>query len=140
MAWVRIHDGAMHNMKISALSNSAFRLWIRGLCYCQMGMTDGLIPFEALRDMGAKAKDVRQLNASLVAGKGPLWESIDGFGYKVKDYLFWNDSKEVIEGRQKKARDRLEKWRSQRVSNDVGNGMAVNTYLNQTEPNQRKSN
>lgn len=106
MAWVRIHDGAMGDLKIMRLSDSAFRLWVRGLTYCQTHLTDGLLPREALRDMAAKRKDVEQLGSVLVAGKSPLWEAVEGFGFKVHDYLMWNDSREKVVERQDAAKQR----------------------------------
>lgn len=106
MAWVRIHDGAMGNLKILRLGDSAFRLWVKGLTYCQIHLTDGLLPHEAIREMAAKRKDVEQLRAVLVAGKSALWEPIAGFGFKVHDYLDWNDSREKVIDRQDEAKRR----------------------------------
>lgn len=106
MAWVRIHDGAMGNLKILRLSDSAFRLWVKGLTYCQIHLTDGLLPREALEGMAAKRKDVEQLSAVLVPDKSPLWEPIPKFGFKVHDYLAWNDSREKVLDRQSEARIR----------------------------------
>lgn len=114
MAWVRIHDGAMQNMKVTRLSNSAFRLWIRGLCYCQTALTDGLIPREALKEMGANRNDVTMLNTVLVAGRAPLWETIPGFGFKVHDYLAWNDSREKVVERQTEARIRKAEYEARK--------------------------
>lgn len=111
MAWVRIHDGAMGNLKIMRLSDSAFRLWVKGLSYCQTQLTDGLIPREALREMGAKRKDVDALSATLVEGRAPLWEHIEGFGFKVHDYLNWNDSRDLVLGRKQDAKERKEAWK-----------------------------
>lgn len=113
MAWVRIHDGAMQNLKIARLSNSAFRLWIRGLCYCQTALTDGLIPREALRDMGARRKDVDDLNTVLVEGLAPLWET-HPIGFKVHDYLSWNDCRDKVVERQIKAKKRKDEWEARR--------------------------
>ena len=98
MAWVRLHDGAMSNLKVVCLSDSAFRLWIRGLCYCQTALTDGLIPREALRDMGAKRKDVEELSTAKVDGRSPLWEP-HAVGFKVHDYI-----RPVINGRRQNLR------------------------------------
>lgn len=113
MAWVRIHDGAMGNLKIMRLSNSAFRLWIRGLCYCQTHLTDGLIPREALRMLDAKRADVDALSSVLVEGKSSLWERIEAFGFKVHDYLDWNDSREVVESKRAGGRRRVQQHREQ---------------------------
>jgi hypothetical protein len=113
MAWVRIHDGAMGNLKIMRLSNSAFRLWIRGLCYCQTHLTDGLIPREALKFLDAKRADVDVLSSVLVPGKSSLWERIESFGFKVHDYLDWNDSREVVEQKRAGGRRRVQQHREQ---------------------------
>lgn len=115
MAWVRIHDGAMDNLKIMRLSDSAFRLWVRGLCYCQTQLTDGRIPQESLRFMDARPKDIQQLTTSLVDGKSPLWEPIAGFGFAVHDYLDWNDSREVISEKRDRARQRASMSRTSRA-------------------------
>lgn len=110
MAWVRIHDGAMQNLKVTCLTDSAFRLWIRGLCYCQTALTDGLIPRSALLEMGAKRRDVLMLSAVLVDDRAPLWDTVDGFGFKVHDYLAWNDSREKVKERQAEAKKRKEEY------------------------------
>jgi len=137
MAWVRIHDGAMQNLKITRLSNSAFRLWIRGLCYCQTALTDGLIPHEALRDMGAKRKDIEDLSTTLVEGRSPLWER-HPIGFKVHDYLVWNDCRDRVVERQVKAKRRKEEWEArreaERESERVLNGDSRNAQPNQTKP------
>jgi hypothetical protein len=117
MAWVRIHEGAMQDLKISSLPDSAFRLWVRGLCYCQTALTDGLIPHSALRDMGAKRKDVDTLAAVRVEGRGPLWDRVDLFGFKVHDYLDWNESREVVLAKRQSGRDRAKQWRTNSVRN-----------------------
>lgn len=114
MAWVRIHDGAMGNLKILRLSDSAFRLWVQGLCYCQTHLTDGLIPREALRQLGAKRRDVDMLSSVLVDGKAPLWESIEAFGFKVHDYLTWNDCREKVVERQTDAKRRRDEYEARK--------------------------
>jgi hypothetical protein len=114
MAWVRIHDGAMDNLKIMRLSDSAFRLWVRGLSYCQTQLTDGRVPTEALQFMNARPKDLQLLTSVLVEGKSPLWETVPGFGYQVHDYLDWNDSREVVEEKRDRARVRAKNSRTSR--------------------------
>ena len=105
MAWVRLDDSAMTDLKIVRLPDSAFRLWIKGLCYCQMHLTDGLIPREALGPMEAKRRDIDALCQVLVPGKAALWEaSADGF--HVHDYLDYNDSRADVAARKDKDRKR----------------------------------
>lgn len=108
---MRLDDGAMGNLKILRLSNSAFRLWINGLCYCQRHLTDGLIPREALGELKAKRRDVDALTKPQVIGKAPLWGKVDGFGFQVHDFLDWNDSKEVVEKKREDARLRMQRSR-----------------------------
>jgi hypothetical protein len=143
MAWVRIDDGAMQHPKILALSDSAFRLWVRGLCYCQANLTDGLLPAAIVREMKAKRADVDTMTRPLAGTYAPLWEVVDGFGFKVHDYLFWNDSREKVRQRQAKTKARKEKWNTEHqqerdrnaVTERVPNAVQ-NTPL--TKPNQTK--
>lgn len=125
MAWVRIDDGAMQHPKVLGLSDSAFRLWIKGLCYCQSYLTDGLIPREALREMRAKRQDVESLSREF-EGYSPLWEAVKGVGFRVHDYLEYNDSREQARRRQDIARSermrnrqRMSQWRASKVQNET---------------------
>lgn len=140
----------MQNLKITALSDSAFRLWVRGLCYCQTALTDGLIPRSALKEMGARRKDVDELSAPQVTGQAPLWESHD-IGFKVHDYLAWNDCRDKVRDRQAKAKQRKEEYEARKkaereaaelaaqnaVPNAYQNGVQI-ASSNQTKPNQTK--
>src|SRR5690242_255603 len=98
MAWVRIHDGAMSHPKILALSDKAFRLWIWGLSYSQQHLTDGYLPLRAL-----PARDKRAVPALL---EQRLWEVAD-LGFKIHDYLIYNDSKETVLKKRTEAKDRM---------------------------------
>lgn len=151
MAWVRIHDGAMGNLKILRLSDSAFRLWVKGLCYCQTQLTDGLIPREALRaELGAKRSDVTELSTPQVEGKAPLWEPIESFGFKCHDYLIWNDTREKVLERQSDAKARKEAWKERKKAerkqnafrthseSDSGNGEPNLTKPNQTKDSEKE--
>lgn len=142
MAWVRIHDGAMMNEKIVNLPDSAFRLWVRGLCYCQTALTDGLIPHRALKEMGARRADVARLVAPQVADRAPLWEE-HVMGFKVHDYLEWNDCRDKVKKRQADADDRKriynDKKDAARVQNASENASRTRPPLN-AEPNQTKPN
>lgn len=111
MAWVKVDDAAMDHPKILKLSAEQFRLWMRGLCYCQKHLTDGFIPDQALKPMLAKAGDAKQLCDV------QLWEAVTG-GFMVHDYLDWNDPRELVQER-RTARDaekvahrgKMQRWR-----------------------------
>lgn len=89
----------MTHPKIIGLSDKAFRLWVWGLSYCQLHLTDGLIPSAA---MPARMK---RAAPDLVANR--LWKTVEAFGYVVHDYLDWNDSKELIVKKRTDAKERM---------------------------------
>jgi len=105
MAWARIHDGAMSNPKILGLIDwrSPFCVWVWGLSYCQLQLTDGFIPHFALPNKVA-ARTAEQLVTAR------LWTKHDD-GYRVHDYLDWNDSRETVQKKRKEARDRMARSR-----------------------------
>lgn len=108
MAWVRIHDLAMTHPKIVGLSDKCFRLWVWGLSYSQQHLTDGALPFAAIPARLKLAVD------RLVSVR--LWEPLPGLGWKVHDYLDWNDSREVVIAKREGAKTRLQSFREKRVS------------------------
>lgn len=111
MSWVRIHDGAMTHPKIVGLIDWAnpFCVWIWGLSYSQLHLTDGLIPTAAVPHPKAK----RSIDKLVSAG---CWEILEGVGWKVHDYLDWNDSREVVVSKRMGARNALFKHRVKCIS------------------------
>jgi len=77
----------MTHPKIVGLSDRAFRLWVWGLTYSQQHLTDGWIP--AIAIPGVFVRSIKDLVA------GHSWDSVEG-GYRIHDYLDWNDSKAVV--------------------------------------------
>lgn len=110
--WMRLDDGAMSHLKILRLTDSAFRLWIKGLCYCQQHLTDGLIPREALPTLGARSADVLKLSTPQVIDKAPLWEPVEGYGFQVHNFLRWNDSRDEVLRKREASKQRTKKHRS----------------------------
>lgn len=101
MAWVRIHDGALSHPKLVGLIDwkNPFCLWVWGLSYCQMHLTDGLIPKAALpHPLAVKTA------AKLVEAK--TWDT-HALGFTVHDYLDWNDSKELVTRKRGEAKERM---------------------------------
>lgn len=101
MAYAQIHTQAFRHPKVAALSDAAFRLWVAGLAHCQELLTDGLIHVSVLHSLGVRyhGRLVQELATA------DLWEPLeDRTGWRVHDYLAWNDSKENIEKRR-------ERWR-----------------------------
>ncbi len=136
MAWVRIHDGAMTHLKIIRLSDAAFRLWVHGLSYCQMNLTDGQIPQQALPLIGARRRAVVELVSA------QLWERTDQ-GIAVHDYLDWNDGREDIQRKRAAAKTRYQRWqqhqRDNGAANARSNALATPPIHHTTDESQRET-
>ena len=109
MSWARIHDSALNSPKLVKLfkASDPLHLWVWGLTYCQLHLTDGAIPAEAVPHGGTKAADV------LIEKR--LWEATSD-GYQIHDYLDWNESKDVISKKRASSRERVTRYRT-RVTN-----------------------
>lgn len=101
MPWVRIDEHAMNHPKIRGISDGAFRLWVEGLSYCQMFLTDGSITDQAMRGLWAYSPKRR---ADLLASG--LWEQSE-LGVRVHDYLQWNESREHVMAAREHAKNRM---------------------------------
>ncbi len=117
MAWVRIHDGALTHPKIVGLSDSAFRLWVWGLSYCQQHLTDGWIPPAALP---AKSKPDALVDAR-------LWVYAAQGGFDVHGYLDWNDSRESVLAKRAGLKARVTRFRESNVTRSVTHENASST-------------
>ena len=110
MAWLKIDDNAPHHHKMLAAGDVACWLWLCGLAYCQRHMSDGLIPQGAIRFLGCAGW--KQAVAKLVdAG---LWEDELPLGYRVHNFLKWNDSAEHRLARTEKSEQRVAKYRQKK--------------------------
>lgn len=103
MSWVKIHDGALTHPKIVGMVDMRrpFDLWVWGLSYSQMHLTDGLIPIDAVPRFAAKSAQ------ELVRRR--LWEPCKD-GFIIHDHLEWNDSRETVTTRKKNAKKRKLEW------------------------------
>jgi len=141
MPWARIDDHANTNAKLLALSDSAFRLWVCGLIYCQSHLTDGFIPASMVPTFGVKAKKINlhishELCAALVPGKAPLWHEVDG-GYQVHHYADWNDTRQIVMGNRERTAERQRRFkerRDQTVSNASTNALPDTLVTAPTPP------
>ncbi len=123
MPWVRIDEHALNHVKVLALTDGAFRLWVEGLAHCQKHLTDGAIASVAL-------KGFRYINRKRVAEllSTGLWESGSGDGFGVHDYLQWNDGSDVVVKKRTAAKERLDRYRkrvAERVTPPVRNNVHV---------------
>lgn len=123
MAWVRIHDGALSHPKLSPLVRwrDPLHVWLWGLSHTQQHLTDGFIDERVVPRSGRRAAE------ELVARR--LWDEAPG-GWRIHDYLDWNDSREQILRGRKKGKERLQRWRAQheRSAEQSSNGQGVSEH------------
>jgi hypothetical protein len=116
LPWIRLSDNYIDNPKISALNDGAFRLWHEGMAYTRRHQTDGVIPFAAMRKLGAYTTGrEKQLATPYIEGANPLWVLIPKTGYKVHDYLAWNPSREEENEDRASSKERMRLMRERRL-------------------------
>lgn len=96
MTWLRLDDDFPDHPRIIGLSDTAFRTYVTGLCYCGRHLTDGDIPTGALRAIGPR-RAAQELEA---AG---LWLRTD-HGWAVRDYLHYQASRADVEAEKERKR------------------------------------
>ena len=122
MAWMRFDDGGIDHPKFLALSHAAFRLWVEGCCYCNKHLTDGLLSRLALK--GFRYSSRNRIEELLSVS---LWEN-HPVGFKVHDFLDFNDSRDVVLRKREEARSRRgSRERSEDVRANVPYGMGLST-------------
>jgi hypothetical protein len=105
VSWLRVDDGFTDHPKVLALSDGAFRLHMRAMCWVARQETDGALPSAALRSLHPKSKHVDELVAS------KLWETTDA-GHAIHDYLTYNPSKAKLEAERSATRERVQRFRN----------------------------
>ena len=88
--WVRLDQGFPDNQKVIGLSDAAFRLFIKSLCWSARNGTDGAIKKPVALALGAKPRTLAEL---VNAG---LFDAI-GHDYAIHDYLEHQESAEQVE-------------------------------------------
>ena len=102
MPYLKVDDNMMEHPKVERLSDGAFRIWMRSLTYCARLMTDGFVPRRTAASWGS-LKRIGELTAS------GLWDDESG-GYRIHDYLDWNETRERILERRRTDSARKKSW------------------------------
>jgi hypothetical protein len=109
MAWVRLDDNFADHPKIIALSDTAFRLFITGLCYANRQLTDGLIPYQIVSawvgDNPFKPSDELE--------DQELWQRVDK-GFLIRSYSEYQPTKSEIEKKREAGRERLRRFKEKK--------------------------
>lgn len=82
---LRMDDGYPDHPKVIGLSDRAFRLHVRLMCYASKHLTDGFIP----KAVASKPRVVQELL------DGRLIEPANG-GWRLHDYHDWNPTAEKV--------------------------------------------
>lgn len=109
MPWGKLDDSLYDNPKLDKLGQhrmAAVGLWAVSISWCNRWLTDGRITIERIRALGGTT---RQAEALVIAG---LFDR-DGEGYRVHDFLAFNDSREEVLARRAAAAHRQRKSRGQ---------------------------
>jgi hypothetical protein len=105
MTYVTLDDNWDEHPKFVGLSEGAQLLFVKGLTYANRFLTDGHIPkqiaHKKVHKGSGKAKEL------CAAG---IFQVVKD-GYLIRDFLDWNDSKEVVLERRRKSAERVAKAR-----------------------------
>lgn len=101
MTWARFDDQYPNNIKVSQLSDVAFRMHVSAICFACSQLTNGFVPNRQLQRLVFEAWDAA-VDELVAAG---LFERVPG-GILVHDFLDYNPSRESIEARREHDRRR----------------------------------
>ena len=95
MPWARIDDTFYDHPKVLQTSLAALGLHLKALSWCNRHLTDGAVPVEAVRMLGATVKMADELVST------GLWERAPR-GYVIHDFLRYSKSKSDVESERDK--------------------------------------
>ena len=129
MGWVRIDDNFADHPKVIGLSDSAFRLFITGLCYANRQLTDGVIPYQMVSnwvgdDPFKPSDELEDQN---------LWERVDK-GFTIRSYTEYQPTREKVHSKRDQSRERLKRFRDKEKGNAIETPPP--TQPNPTQPNK----
>lgn len=99
--WTQIDDQFYVNQKNALMDRDEQDLYLAGLVYCNMRLTEGRIPGAMILMLGAWAKipEANEAKCQAIASRlvaHCFWQIVDG-GYGVHDFLDWNKTNEELE-------------------------------------------
>lgn len=114
MTWFKVDDSFYSHPKVLALRASrngkgAIALWTLAGSWSSQQLTEGRVPQHVVAMLGASRADAEALVA---AGLWARDESASGPGYVFHDWLARNPSRDSVEKKREKTKERVEKWRA----------------------------
>lgn len=116
MAYVLVDDGMAEHPKIEALSDREFRAHFRAMCWCARRGTDGHVPPQSLRTIGATPK----VAASLV--EAGVWDKNGDGGFVIHDWDEFNPPTDPEERKRWYGRRRARNHRKRRAEQEGEEG------------------
>ena len=110
MTWFKVDDNLAHHPKVIAAGNAALGLWVRAGSWAAQQLTDGFVPDTVLPALGTK----KQADQLVAAG---LWSRVLG-GYVFHEWTERQPTRDEVETRRKRDRERIARWREQRGKDD----------------------
>jgi hypothetical protein len=108
MNTVRLDAGFPDNPKVDDLSDGAFRMHVRALCYCAQQLTDGIVSDSRARKLGS----ARHLTELVESG---LWSKRADGAFGVGGYLEQNPTRAQVESKRVATRERMRRLRGGEV-------------------------
>lgn len=112
MSHIRLAFGFSRHAKISELSDLGFRIWVAGIERASEQLTDGLLKasdLDLLPRMPVKKTARQSVVDELVAAK--LWLPVEGGGWRIHDFLEWQDSSSEARKKKEAAKERMRRLR-----------------------------
>jgi hypothetical protein len=126
LPWVRIDDEFPHHPKVTTVGPFGVALQVAALCYSNHFLTDGFIPYGAVRtlldfnrlgeNIGDRVEVWVELGGMNIAERlveAGMWDEVEG-GFQIHDYDHYQPSRVEVEAERKKNRDRVAKHRAGR--------------------------
>ena len=114
MPWGRLDDSLYDHPKLDRLGESdrlpGIGLWALSISWSNRFLTDGHVPRGRVEKLGGSL----ELAESLVSAE--LFDH-DGTGYRIHDFLEFNDSRADVEERRQKEAERKAAWRAAKRGN-----------------------
>lgn len=123
MTWFKIDDGFSSHPKVMDVLDSehpadAIAVWTMAGSYCARHLTDGRITVKQLRRLCA---DLDHEAGARVLVEAGLWHEIEG-GYEFHEWMDHQPSRDEVESKRAKSRERVTRYRERRNALPEQNG------------------
>lgn len=125
MTWFRVDDSLADHPKVLRLQalkgwQGALALWLLAGAWASRHLTNGEVPSATVARLGGSKRD-----ADLLVSVG-LWARTET-GYAYHDWASRNPTRDDVEARRERTRNRVTRWRCNGVTNGDGNPAPVPT-------------